>query len=410
MTGVSKLGLVVLESSGQNAFVDLTFDKDLAEAFGLSETEITSNMGPNLRYWARNTEKKAEKPSDDPRSPVEKIMEDLKVWYNGYQFAVVNESCRVFNPISTIQSVKNQECENYWTSTGSLAHLIDQFYREHYTWDILKKGLSIPQDELFIKIDPLRSPPPLHIWMLMFGYYTISNYDKRLKQVTLSFPNKEIEEALEYNIAMYVPGEKKFIHEDFRPELSQLQRAMSIGDTRGAMEILKRFVLFSYKNHHLKVDLPYGEMTRRLTLILRAARVKLEDSILFHRDDDTSKDGGDIDIQTVNLPINYIFEIKSTKDKKDTALSAIKQPLGYLKYHPNNFINANKKMSNYKIVVVNFLLQDRSILLNSWIALPCVNGIVQDSDVIAYPENLKSKFLENIQPEYRNLTCGPVLP
>ena len=404
VTGVWKLGLVSLESTGTNAFVDLTFDKDLAEAFGLSETEITSNMGPNLRNWVRKTEEKAEKPS---RSSVEKIMEDLKVWYDGYQFAAVNESCRVFNPISTIQSVKNLECENYWMSTGSLAHLIDQFYREKKSWDIFKKGLSISRDELFIKIDPLRSPPPLHIWMLMFGYYTISDYDERSKQVTLSFPNKEIEESLEYNIAMYIPSQGKFIHEDLRSELSHLRDSMLIGNTKGAMEVLKSFVFFSYKSH-LKAN-PYGEMAVRLMLIFRLANVKFEDSILFHRDDDTSKDGGDIDIQTVNLPVNYIFEIKCTKNEKDNALSVIKQPIGYLKHHPNNFINANKKMSNYKIVAMNFLFQDRSILLNSWIALPCVNGIVQYSDVIAYPENLKSRFVENILPEYENLTCGPVV-
>ena len=172
-------------------------------------------------------------------------------------------------------------------------YLVERYYREKTLWKALRAGIVIKRANLRRPIDPLKTEPPLEIWMLMFGYYTISSYDKKKDTVKLTLPNEEIEETLEFNLAMYnMPNIKKFIHVDFALELENFKNAMIFGNTREAMIILSSFVFRSYEDP-LNRDATTGEASRRLRLFLRATLIDIEEATKFNKDSNP-KDTGEM--------------------------------------------------------------------------------------------------------------------
>ncbi|KAL6952007.1 hypothetical protein U1Q18_043702 [Sarracenia purpurea var. burkii] len=144
LTGVTQLGPSRMESSGFNAFTDLTFDKDFAGAFGFSESEIKDNLTPHMIKFAQNisTTQIADKVSDNSTSPEDNILEKLKFWYGGYQFTGTADACKVLNPVSTLESLMNQEFGSYGISTDSMDYFVRRFYDGGYSLDRLRKGDS----------------------------------------------------------------------------------------------------------------------------------------------------------------------------------------------------------------------------------------------------------------------------
>lgn len=196
-------------------------------------------------------------------------------------------------------------------------YLVDCFYTGHFTWDAFKKGISIPRPNLFLKLDPLKSEPLLHIWMLLFGYYTISSYDKESDRVVLTLANEEIEQALEYNLERYIPNKNGFIHLDFAIDLEHFKNATLIRNTEKAMEILSNFAFPSYE-HPLNLEASTREAVRRVGLFFRSAGINISLCEKFNKDEEPNFQGGDVDMQTYNLDENYVLEIKVTTNKLDT--------------------------------------------------------------------------------------------
>ena len=110
--GVSRLPLSIFEIGAY--FPDLTYDRDLADAFGIRESNLNDDdkIKFHMKKFAENTPAPSTKRWKEPATNVSKlsnndeslkrIVDELKNWYDGYQFDEKSAACRVLNPVSTI--------------------------------------------------------------------------------------------------------------------------------------------------------------------------------------------------------------------------------------------------------------------------------------------------------------------
>ena len=400
VTGVSKLAVNALES-GPNNFVDLTNEIDLAGAFGFDETEIKDNLGPHLKHFSTN---RIEAPIGSTK-PEDRIMEELKSWYDGYRFNIEGKICKVLNPVSTMKCLRWQRFKEYWTATGSIDYLVRRFYEEGFTWDVLKEGIQTDLKTIQEKLNPLEVVIPLRIWMLLFGYYTISSYNERTELISLKMPNKEIEITIENELASYDPDKKAYFKKCYSAKLDSINRALDTGDIKLAMHLLEQFVFTSYKAP-LNKEVSGEEVQRRLEMLLRSANVFIEYCAQFCKDIQPKSTGGDVDMHTTNLKKKYVIEIKCLNKMKEgkTANSAISQLLTYMRDQPKSFMNAIENPDEFHLMGLQFDITKGIAKLTDWISLPVIkNGIPKFSEVIGKNENTVRKFTEVVQPNFQDL-------
>ncbi|XP_065204821.1 uncharacterized protein in vnfD 5'region-like [Planococcus citri] len=409
--GVLSLNVMFKERSGMKVFsdlTDLTLDKDLAEAFGFTENEIKNNMSPYLKKWTqnRNATENVKHISDDPRLHEKTILAGLRSWYGGYQFSEECDANQVFNPVSTMESLRKQEFGSYCTSTDSMHFFVRKFYEKIHRWDYFTWFHSMDKDPYRIyrlNVSPSNLVIPWDLWMFSHGYFTISNYKYEYdglpeKTVTLKFPNKLTEMATEYNLAMYLPEENKFIHQDYANELVEFSNAMSIQDTENAMRILSIFLFRSYISPQNRNMNP-GEMARRLGFFLLTASINYQEGVKCNTDTNSmANEEINVDIlQTTDLKMNYIIKIQTTNNVNETAFTALEQLREYFRKHPRSFTQGKENQTNFCFLGLSFVYLEGSAKLNSWIALPFVSGVPQYSNVVAQPQNLKQRLLIKFQ-------------
>ncbi|XP_065204823.1 uncharacterized protein in vnfD 5'region-like [Planococcus citri] len=441
--GVMRLNFMSQENSSTNVFSDLTWDKDLSEAFGFTENEIKNNMTPYLKKWAqkRYITSNAQSEPNDPRLPEMKLLDELRSWYGGYQFSIKCDAGEVFSPLSTIESLQQQEFGNYFISTSAMHFLVAQYYEKFSNWESFNELHLYNASSIYcIEHNSRESETPLHRWMLSHGYYTISDYElvvnyctghRDIDSVTLKFPNKEIEEAIEYNVAMYLLDENKFIHEDYGNDLAVFNEAMSTQDTEKAMRILSIFKFQPYLSlSRFYRNANPGQMSRSMRFFLHAASINFNyhEDVKFNTATNSTAKVGKVDstvtnskakvgkvdtgtnstaivenidnniLQTTDLNMNYIIRIQTTNSENETALPVIEQLLRYHKHHPEFFTKLIKNQTNVCFLGLNFLHIDGFAKLNSWIALSYTKGTFQISDVVAQPGDLKERLLGKYAP------------
>ena len=172
ITGISRLTKMSL-FSGLNNLEDISFDRQFATLTGLTQEEL-------LRYFSEHI---------DRLGPREKILEEMRFWYNGYAFAA--DAPRVFNPWSVLHYLKTGEAENYWCYSGTPTFAIDLIKKRK--WSLMKledeiaAGNAIKSSQDSRKID-------LVTLLFQVGYLTISK--KVGQHYLLCVPNEEVRRSL----------------------------------------------------------------------------------------------------------------------------------------------------------------------------------------------------------------------
>jgi hypothetical protein len=336
--------------------------------------------------------------------PEDRIMKDLEEWYDGYCFSknygYKGHRPKVLNPVSTLESLRQKECDNYWSSTGSMDHVIERFYedRRHWTFQDFKNGIHLKKSELSKKIDPLKVQLPLPVYMLLFGYATITNYNEKTKEVTIQLPNKEIECVIRDRLEEYVPSKKKFLP-DCKKEIEMIFTTMNAGDVKNAMKLLREYD-FVPISHPSADGVTSGELQRRMCKLFYDAGITYREGFSFKKDSNPKQDGGDIDFLTLNLNRNYAISLKCGKG--GTALGAIDQMMKYLNENPGSFMEAMEKLNvnieEIYIMGLSFTYEEGG-QLRDWISVPFQNGKLQYEYVEADSEALRNKFLEKYTPD-----------
>jgi hypothetical protein len=111
ITGISKFAKVSLFSHLNN-LADITLSEDYATLTGYTQEEVVHYFDDYLT--------KIEIKLNLSR---EALLENMRVWYNGYSWDGVTS---VYNPFGTLNFLSDKVFKNYWFSTGSPRFLIDQ--------------------------------------------------------------------------------------------------------------------------------------------------------------------------------------------------------------------------------------------------------------------------------------------
>ena len=186
-TGVSTFAKVSIFSEWNN-LTNITFDKGYADFPGYTEEEIEHYFKAHIEVFAE--EKKV--------SP-EKIIEELRFWYNGYRFSP-RKNVRIYNPVSVMNAIANREFDNYWFETGTPSFLVR----------LLKNRLhTLPELEaLKVDLDVFKAFEleylPVEAILYQAGYLTIKDVKNGL--AVLSYPNKEVKESFSKVLLVYLSG------------------------------------------------------------------------------------------------------------------------------------------------------------------------------------------------------------
>ncbi|MBF0405773.1 MAG: AAA family ATPase [Candidatus Riflebacteria bacterium] len=178
LTGISKFSKVSI-FSGLNNIVDISVDSEGAEICGYTYDELLSVFGRDLS---------------------EERIENIKTWYNGYNFL----GKTVFNPFSVLLHLKTNTFKPFWFETANPRFLIDVLKSRNFFFPqadgIVVSELFLSQFDVdFIDIETL---------LFQTGYLTIDRIESETlgRTFRLKFPNLEVRLALNEFLLRYMSG------------------------------------------------------------------------------------------------------------------------------------------------------------------------------------------------------------
>jgi len=219
LTGVSKFTKVSIFSDLNN-LTDLTMSVHAATLLGYTQTELEANFPDYIeRLAGTNGLDKAG------------TLDALRTWYNGYRFHHRAET--VYNPVSVMKCLHEQDFKNYWFETGTPTFLIDLLRNK----PIDPTGMTADESD-FGTYDPgqLAALPLL----VQTGYLTIKSAAGPLGSLIykLGYPNREIELSFSRSLAQ---GFTELAPEDLTGALQRLIAALREDRLEDMIETLKCF-------------------------------------------------------------------------------------------------------------------------------------------------------------------------
>jgi hypothetical protein len=175
ITGISKFSKVSLFSHLNN-LKDITVGKRYAALTGYTQEE--------LEFYFDDYIESCQESLDMSR---EELLEQMKIWYDGYTWDGVTE---VYNPFGTLNFLDDQMFKNHWFKTGSPNFLIQQMRK----YDRFNVENSVVNEALLDKYDiENMALVPL---MFQTGYLTVKSLNPLTGNMVLDYPNKEVRESM----------------------------------------------------------------------------------------------------------------------------------------------------------------------------------------------------------------------
>ena len=113
LTGISKFSKVGIFSV-LNHLDDLTIDPNFSTLTGYTQDELEHYFHDFL---------------NNAKSDKEELLQEIKLWYNGYSWDAEN---LVYNPFSILSFFKKGIFQNFWFETGTPGFLIDILKEKDY--------------------------------------------------------------------------------------------------------------------------------------------------------------------------------------------------------------------------------------------------------------------------------------
>ncbi len=178
VTGITTFSKVSMFSEWNN-LMNISFDENFAKFPGYTEEEILNNFKEHLEYFCEK----------NGIESVEKCMEEIRYWYNGYRFSPYNEE-RIYNPVSVMTALAKGRFGNYWFETGTPSFLVRLLKdRLHTLPDFEEFKVNANVFKAF-DLDRL----PVEAILYQAGYLTIKSAPNPGTWV-LTYPNKEVRES-----------------------------------------------------------------------------------------------------------------------------------------------------------------------------------------------------------------------
>jgi len=176
LTGVSKFSKIGI-FSGLNNLVDLSMHPAYANMLGYTQKELENNFSEEIDIA-----------KDVLKLSRENLLEELRIWYNGYKFEENAE--KVYNPVSINNFFDRNKFENFWFSTGTPTFLVNLLKMEGTS----KINLTPFNQNGFGSLHLHRIS--LEIVLFQTGFITIGEKSED-DLVQLIFPNKEVKDTFQ---------------------------------------------------------------------------------------------------------------------------------------------------------------------------------------------------------------------
>jgi len=180
LTGISKFPKTSI-FSGLNNLEDISLDRTFNTLLGYTATEIVGNFEPRLIHSAERLE-----------CSMQELLEEIRVWYDGYQFTREQNAIKMYNPFSVLLFLKNSEFSNYWFATGTPTFLINLLKAKDYPVENFEAAEATESELGAFDINIM----PLKTLLFQTGYLTIHSYNANTKNYLLGYPNKECAQSL----------------------------------------------------------------------------------------------------------------------------------------------------------------------------------------------------------------------
>lgn len=188
MTGILRIAKEGIFSGLNNLKVDTIFNERYSDFFGLTEKEVTKAV----RYYELEYE-----------------MEEVKKWYDGYQFG----SSEIYNPWPIINFLSAKQLRPYWIGVSGnklIDEMLDNGNKELF--DDLGKLFN--KEKVYKQINDYSefTFDINDIWQLfLYSGYLTTDGEKQKKEYPLRIPNKEIFDFFENRfIARFIRETQKF--------------------------------------------------------------------------------------------------------------------------------------------------------------------------------------------------------
>ncbi len=213
ITGVSKFSKVSL-FSGLNNLTDITVNEDFAALCGYTQQELEHYFGEAFPAIAKKW-----------GFTVEEVREELRKMYNGYNW--LGE--RVYNPWAILNAVNAKDLANYWSGSGNPEFLLKKLHANlKYDLERVLVTRTLLESHSLENID-------YRNLLFQTGYLTIESVDIRAQTFMLTYPNKEVKDALLQlmfsEFAYKLPG-------DGLPTALELAQALQEKDAEQAILII----------------------------------------------------------------------------------------------------------------------------------------------------------------------------
>lgn len=337
ITGVSKFSKVSIFSDLNN-LTDLTINSITNDLLGITENELKFYFEKHIEHAIQRMQ-----------FSKERLLEGLKIWYDGYSY---DGETFLYNPFSLLNFFGTHRFGNFWFSTGTPTFLVESIRNERVD-PIKLENLKVA--EIFFDKFNIDN---LDIYSLLFqtGYLTVKktwlrNFELRY---SLGYPNEEVRRSFIHGLLEAFTYHKTTTVSN---ALVHIEQALEEGDVRHFIEQLK--VLLSDISYHL---LPKSKKEPTKQDLIKNFEmwegyfhtiIYLVTSFLgFSVQTEVTKHKGRLDLIAITPDFLYIMEFKLDEPAKD-AIAQIKA-----REYMNTYKNVNKTVL---LVGVGFSKIERNV-------------------------------------------------
>ena len=175
ITGVSKFSKVSVFSD-LNYLTDLTLHPDFTTIVGYTQQELEFYFDKHLEAVQKKLNVSRET-----------LLEEVRLWYNGYSWDGIN---KLYNPFGTLNFLDQKWLLNFWFTTGMPAFLV-KIMSEKLVFDVENSRINIIELDKY-DIENLDLVPLL----FQTGYLTVKSIDPTTREMVLDYPNNEVRESM----------------------------------------------------------------------------------------------------------------------------------------------------------------------------------------------------------------------
>jgi len=276
MTGVSKFSKVSVFSD-LNHLTDLTMNRRYAGMLGYTQAELECSF---IDYFQEISESEG--------LARQEIFNQMKEWYNGYQFSS-DEMMKVYNPFSCLNYFNKKEFSGFWFESGTPTFLVELIKTQAYDFTVLDEYKA--EEDMF-SVYELENLNILSL-LVQTGYLTIKG--KAGIRYILGYPNYEVKNGFITHLLKHLTRENTEIHD----LIWNLAEALNNEDLELFFDISKQIFLEIPYDIHLKEEKYWQSLWY---LIIKMVGLKASAEYRTNR--------GRVDMVVETSKSVYVFELK----------------------------------------------------------------------------------------------------